>query len=104
MVSDDCESETEAVRLVTDILGAGVISTAPETDARNGAYLGRLCVDCRTEPHSAGRPRCDDCHSAWLTTVDGHDRSASEVSDLSDPSGTLNPASRPATPTREDSL
>jgi hypothetical protein len=104
VVSDDCESETEAVRLVTDILGAGVISTAPETDARNGAYLGRLCVDCRTEPHSAGRPRCDDCHSAWLTTVDGHDRSASEVSDLSDPSGTLNPASRPATPTREDSL
>jgi hypothetical protein len=101
--SDDRESETEAVRLVADILGARVISTAPGTDARNGAYLGGLCVDCLTEPHSAGRPRCDDCHSAWLTTIDGHDRSASEVSDLSDPSRTPNPASPPANPTREES-
>jgi Domain of unknown function (DUF3854) len=96
----DNGDDAQALRLVTDILGA--IPTGA-TDARNGAYLGGLCVDCHTEPHSAGRPRCDDCHSAWLTTIDGHDRSASEMSDLSGPSGTPNPASLPAIPTREDS-
>jgi hypothetical protein len=35
------------------------------------------------------------------STIDGHKRSASKVSDLSDPSATPNPASGPVTPTRE---
>jgi hypothetical protein len=70
---DDRQSETEAVRLVTDILGARVISTAPGTDARNGAYLGGLCVDCHTELHSPGRPRCEACHTLHLRAMAGGD-------------------------------
>lgn len=31
-------------------------------DARHAAYRQGLCVDCKTEPHSAGRPRCTTCH------------------------------------------
>lgn len=38
--------------------------TAQATDAQNAAYRAGLCVDCRTVPYSAGRPRCDECHRA----------------------------------------
>lgn len=31
-------------------------------DARNAAYRAGLCIDCLTEPHSPGRPRCEKCH------------------------------------------
>lgn len=34
-------------------------------DARTAAYRAGLCVDCLTEPHSAGRPRCDECHKTY---------------------------------------
>jgi len=71
--------DAEAVDLVTHIFGTTSPPTATPvedaaTDARNPAYAGGICSDCHTEPHSAGRPRCDDCHSARLTTTDGHDR------------------------------
>ncbi|SKL67313.1 Uncharacterised protein [Mycobacteroides abscessus subsp. massiliense] len=29
------------------------------------AYRAGLCVDRKTEPHSAGRPRCDKCHTKF---------------------------------------
>ena len=89
-------TETDAVANVCDIIGATVVTTATKaTDAQNAAYTEGLCVDCLTEPHSPGRSRCDKHHSAWLTTIDGHDRSAWEVSDLSDPSATqTRPAGR----------
>lgn len=29
------------------------------------AYQAGLCVDCKTEPHSAGRPRCEMCHTKF---------------------------------------
>ncbi len=35
------------------------MSRTPESTK---AYQAGLCVDCKTEPHSAGRPRCDECH------------------------------------------
>lgn len=35
---------------------------------RNDAYRKGLCVDCGTEPHSAARPRCNNCHQIWRTS------------------------------------
>jgi putative DNA primase/helicase len=40
----------------------------------NAAYLNGQCIDCKTRKHSAGRPRCDECHRIWQTTVDGYQR------------------------------
>lgn len=31
------------------------------------AYRRGLCVDCRECPHSPGRPRCEQCHSTYVT-------------------------------------
>ncbi len=37
--------------------------TQPVTkDTRNTAYRNGLCIDCLTAKHSAGRPRCNQCH------------------------------------------
>lgn len=36
------------------------MSRTPESSA---AYRAGLCVDCLAEPHSAGRPRCEKCHT-----------------------------------------
>jgi hypothetical protein len=63
--------EAQALHLVTDLLGA---TPTRATDARTTAYINGRCIDCCTEPHSPGRPRCDNCHSAWLTAIDGHQR------------------------------
>lgn len=38
------------------------------------AYLNGQCRDCGKRPHSAGRPRCDECYRAYLITIDGYDR------------------------------
>jgi len=29
------------------------------------AYRQGLCIDCREVKYSAGRPRCEACHTAW---------------------------------------
>lgn len=34
--------------------------------AGNSAYRQHQCIDCRTRPQSAGRPRCEDCHRDYL--------------------------------------
>jgi hypothetical protein len=36
-----------------------------EENQRPWAYKAGLCADCRVVAHSAGRPRCNDCHQAW---------------------------------------
>lgn len=41
---------------------------------RNDAYREGLCVDCKTEPHSAGRPRCDACHRTHSKIMAGYDQ------------------------------
>lgn len=33
-----------------------------DREEANRRYRARLCCDCGTVPHSAGRPRCDECH------------------------------------------
>lgn len=33
--------------------------------SRDEAYRAGLCISCRTAPHSAGRPRCNDCHATY---------------------------------------
>jgi hypothetical protein len=38
----------------------------PTPSDGNEAYRAGLCVDCRSRCYSAGRPRCNDCHRAWL--------------------------------------
>lgn len=35
------------------------------TAESSAAYRAGLCVDCLTEPHSPGRPRCDECHKTY---------------------------------------
>ncbi|MGO9251638.1 MAG: phage/plasmid primase, P4 family [Mycobacterium sp.] len=40
----------------------------------NAAYINGMCRDCGVNPYSAGRPRCDPCHEAWLTSVDRYSR------------------------------
>jgi hypothetical protein len=47
----------------------GHSDSCAEPNSTNGQ-----CRDCRTKPHSAGRPRCEQCHRVYLTTVDGYDR------------------------------
>lgn len=44
----------------------------PTRDERNCRYRQGLCVDCGNVPHSAGRPRCNDCHAAYLRNPLGH--------------------------------
>jgi hypothetical protein len=34
----------------------------PASFEANDAYRKGLCIDCRSKPHSAGRPRCYSCH------------------------------------------
>jgi hypothetical protein len=41
----------------------------PSTAEQHQAYREGRCVDCRTAPYSAGRPRCEPCHSAAFTTT-----------------------------------
>jgi hypothetical protein len=40
--------------------------TNSDTDKRHAAYRAGLCIDCHTVPYSAGRPRCNPCHTAHL--------------------------------------
>jgi hypothetical protein len=65
-------TEAQAVHNVADILG-GKVNTPPPTatDAGNGAYRDGGCIDCLTEPHSPGRPRCEQCHGAHLRAMAG---------------------------------
>lgn len=44
-------------------------TVAPATAEQNAAYRAGLCIDCGTRPHSAGRPRCDQCHRAHENTM-----------------------------------
>jgi hypothetical protein len=63
-------TEAEALANVVNILGARVIDTAPGTDSRHKAYLDGLCINCQIRPHSAGRPRCQDCHTLHLRGIE----------------------------------
>lgn len=45
----------------------------PASDAENAAYIQGKCRDCGTNPHSPGRPRCDDCHGLWDVEVNGYE-------------------------------
>lgn len=38
--------------------------TTREERARR--YRAGLCVTCGEKPYSAGRPRCDSCHDAYI--------------------------------------
>ena len=49
-------------------------SDQPAPDAANAAYIAGLCRDCGVNPASPGRTRCEECHRAWQTSVDGYDR------------------------------
>jgi hypothetical protein len=33
---------------------------------QNAAYIAGLCIDCRAVGYSAGRPRCSNCHAAYV--------------------------------------
>lgn len=42
-----------------------LVVTDPEREIRRQRYIKHLCIDCGTNRHSAGRPRCNDCHKKW---------------------------------------
>ena len=43
----------------------------PATPEQNAAYRAGICVDCGERSHSAGRPRCEDCHAVyWAALTD----------------------------------
>lgn len=49
-----------------------VIAIELTREARNNAYITGRCIGCAdpvrigcTEPHSPGRPRCEQCHRIW---------------------------------------
>jgi putative DNA primase/helicase len=46
----------------------------PATEAQHDAYRRGLCVDCEARSPSAGRPRCDACHSKHARAMSGYDR------------------------------
>lgn len=35
-----------------------------DVETRHARYRQGICVECGVQPHSAGRPRCNDCHVA----------------------------------------
>lgn len=41
----------------------------PTSPEGNAAYIRGLCVDCLVKPHSAGRPRCEDCHEVYRAAL-----------------------------------
>lgn len=49
-----------------DFSAAEWLDTLAEPDATRIAHRVGLCIACRAEPHSAGRPRCNTCHAAWV--------------------------------------
>ncbi len=44
-----------------------VIAVELTREAANAAYRAGLCIQCGSQPHSPGRPRCEPCHRVWLT-------------------------------------
>jgi hypothetical protein len=64
-------SEQQLLDSVADVADVAHIDGR---DAASAAYLNGQCRDCRKRPHSAGRPRCDECHRIWQVTVDGYER------------------------------
>jgi tRNA(Ile2) C34 agmatinyltransferase TiaS len=56
------EREDVAIATAADILGGKVIGVEPTKDVADARYRAGLCIDCGTRPHSAGRPRCKECH------------------------------------------
>ncbi|WP_457171234.1 DNA-methyltransferase [Mycobacteroides abscessus] len=46
------------------LFGLEAMRHDPHTREHQG-IPGRSVVDCKTEPHSAGRPRCDKCHTKF---------------------------------------
>lgn len=38
----------------------------PLRERRNERYRMGICISCGKRPHSAGRPRCGECHQVLL--------------------------------------
>ncbi|MDR3654727.1 MAG: AAA family ATPase [Mycobacterium sp.] len=50
---------------------SGLPKTTPE---QHTAYRNGLCIDGCGRKHSAGRPRCNDCHRLWANIAAGYDQ------------------------------
>lgn len=46
-------------------------ATQPSTAEQNERYRQGICVDCGQQPHSPGRPRCNDCHQRHTRNYTG---------------------------------
>ncbi|MEY8015254.1 DUF3631 domain-containing protein [Mycobacterium servetii] len=58
----------DGVTAVTAVTRTNGNSPTPATPEQNAAYRSGLCIDCRERPPSAGRPRCNACHRAYVRT------------------------------------
>ena len=52
-------------REALDIIHAKLEARGELLSRRDAHRIG-LCVDCKNARHSAGRPRCDDCHRDYM--------------------------------------
>lgn len=65
-------SHDDALALLQQVFAdARIVADHLDGDAAKAAYRSGLCRDCGVEPHSAGRPRCDQCHRIHLAAVTG---------------------------------
>lgn len=62
------KAEEPCVTDVTDKEGSTGFAMAGD-DESHAAYRNGMCVDCKKCKHSAGRPRCDECHRIHLVTI-----------------------------------
>ena len=75
-----CGARADDANPLVNGLCTGCTSASPlwvqhgDAESVDTAYLNGQCRDCGVNPHSPGRPRCDSCHRAWQTTVDGYER------------------------------
>src|SRR4051812_43898723 len=73
-----CKSVAACTKRLRERVGIRVVLTNPPTataeneaarvarEIRNAYYIYGLCTSCGVVPHSAGRPRCNECHRAYL--------------------------------------
>lgn len=73
-----CKSEAACSKRLRERVGIRVVLANPPTatavdeaarvarEVRNAYYRYGLCTACGVVPHSAGRPRCNECHRAYL--------------------------------------
>jgi Protein of unknown function (DUF3631) len=67
------DDETDSTAGFAGFSGFAAFKEAPTPRDGNAAHRNGACDDCKTEPHSPGRPRCDDCHRIYTNLMRRYD-------------------------------